>query len=192
VSALPLTMIAPDCELPSEKIASVEEEAALVERAKTDPQALTVVYRRYEPRIAAYVVRRIGRTHEAEDVVASVFLAMVRGLASYRAGQAPFVAWLYRIASNEINRSIRKRRIRSFFGLYTEIATPAESTDEAEQLRVALSQLPLHYQTALSLHYLEDLSINEVAAVVGSAPGTVKSRLARGRELLKARLSQIK
>jgi RNA polymerase sigma-70 factor (ECF subfamily) len=187
---MPVSMIAPDRERASEDTGIGSDEAALIERAKTDPQALAAIYRRYEPRMAAYVVRRIGRTHEAEDLVANVFLAMVQGLAGYRAGEAPFVAWLYRIASNEINRWIRKRRIRSFFGLYTEIAAAAESPDEAEQLRVALSQLPLHYQTALSLHYLEDLSINECAAVIGTAPGTVKSRLARGRELLKAKLSQ--
>jgi RNA polymerase sigma-70 factor, ECF subfamily len=189
---MPLAMKAADRELPSEETRLAESEGALIERAKTDQQALAAIYRRYEPRIAAYVVRRVGRTHEAEDLVANVFLAMVRGLSSYRAGETPFVAWLYRIASNEINRWIRKRRIRSFFGLYTEIAAAAESPDEAEQLRVALAQLPLHYQTALSLHYLEDLSINEIAAVVGSATGTVKSRLARGRDLLRAKLGATK
>src|SRR5687768_8459827 len=105
-----VAMKAADRDLPSEVIETGEEEAALIERAKTDQEALAAIYRRYEPRIAAYVVRRIGRTHEAEDLVANVFLAMVRGLASYRTGETPFVAWLYRIASNEINRSIRKRR----------------------------------------------------------------------------------
>ncbi len=185
---MPVAMKSADRKIPSEVIETGEEEATLIERAKTDQDALAEIYHRYQPRIAAYVVRRIGRTHEAEDLVANVFLAMVRGVANYRAGEAPFVAWLYRIASNEINRWIRKRRIRSFFGLYTEIAAAADSSDDAEQLRVALSQLPLHYQTVLSLHYLEELSVNEIATVIGSAPGTVKSRLARGRDLLRAKL----
>jgi RNA polymerase sigma-70 factor (ECF subfamily) len=192
VSAIPFVLNCTAEGILAENAGAAEGEAALIERAKTEQEALAAVYRRYQPRIAAYVVRRLGHTHEAEDLVANVFLAMVRGLKNYRQGEVPFVAWLYRIASNEINRAIRKRRIRSFFGLYTEIAAAAESSDEAEQLRVALSQLPLHYQTALSLHYLEDLSVNEVAAVIGAAPGTVKSRLARGRDLLKAKLSQLK
>src|SRR5688500_3261733 len=128
-------------------------EAELIERAKTDQEALAALYRSYQPRISSYVVRRMGNTHEAEDLVANVFLAMVRELRTYRHGDAPFVAWLYRIASNEINRSLRKRRIRSFFGFHVEIASPAECSDEAEQLRVALASLPLHYQTVLSLHY---------------------------------------
>ena len=114
---------------------------------------------------------------------------MVRGLAGYRPGGAPFVAWLYRIATNEINLSIRKRRIRRFFGLSVEISDNNKQPDDTEPLRRALAELPLHFQTVLTLHYLEELSIDEVAAVTGSPPGTIKSRLSRGRELLRARLS---
>jgi len=195
VSAIPLALNQPAIcsaeELEAED-GPAEGEAALIERAKSDQEALAALYRRYQPRIAAYVVRRMGNSHEAEDLVASVFLAMVRGLRNYRPGGAPFVAWLYRIASNEINRSIRKKQIRSFFGLHVDVPAPAAANDEAEQLRVALSKLPLHYQTVISLHYLEELSVEEVAGIVGVAAGTVKSRLFRGRELLKAKLSQLK
>lgn len=188
MKVIPVIVKSADRKLPSQDTGLAEDEAALIERAKTEPEALAAIYRSYQPKIAAYVVRRVGRTHEAEDLVANVFLAMVRGLAGYRAGESPFIAWLYRIASNEINRWIRKRRIRCFFGLYTEIAVAPSSLDDAEQLRVALSQLPLRYQTVLSLHYLEELSVNEIATVMVAAPGTVKSQLARGRDLLRARL----
>ena len=183
MTAIPLAL-----ELSGMQAAAAEDDRELIERAKTDREALAALYRRYQPRITAYVMRRVGRTHEAEDLVSSVFLAMVRGLARYRCGEAPFIAWLYRIASNEINRWIRKRRIRRFFGLSVEIADEGTPPDEGEHLRIALSELPLHYQTVLSLHYLEELSVSEIATVIGSAPGTVKSRLARGRDLLRAKL----
>lgn len=168
------------------------EESVLIERAKTEPEALAELYRNLEPRISAYVLRRVGNQHEAEDLVANVFLSMVRGLRKYRIGKSPFVAWLYRIATNEVNFWLRKRRIRSFFGLYKEISTAVEHDDESEHLRVALSRLPLIYQDVLSLHYLEQIPVNEVAAILVIAPGTVKSRLARGRELLRPILEQEK
>jgi RNA polymerase sigma-70 factor, ECF subfamily len=183
VTAIPLAL-----EPASMPLDAAEGEHELIERAKTDLEALASLYRRHQPRIAAYVLRRVGNTHEAEDLVSSVFLAMVRGLAGYRAGDAPFVAWLYRIATNEINRSMRKRRIRRFFGLGAEIAGASVQPDDHEPLRRALAELPLHFQTVLSLHYLEELSIAEISAVTGSPPGTIKSRLSRGRELLRARL----
>lgn len=167
------------------------DERGLVERARTDPEALSALYRTYQPRIAAYVVRRVGSTHEAEDIVANVFLAMVRGLARYRSSEAPFVAWLYRIASNEINRWIRKRRIRRFFGLGVDIVDRNQPASDGQWLRIVLNQLPLHYQTVLSLHYLEELSIDEIAAVIRVAPGTVKSRLSRGRAVLRAKLARM-
>jgi RNA polymerase sigma-70 factor (ECF subfamily) len=183
VSAVPLVV---DAMCPP--AGDLDHERQLVERAKTDREALSSLYRRYQPRITSYVMRRVGRTHDAEDVVANVFLAMVRGLGRYRCGQAPFVAWLYRIAINEINRSLRKRCIRRFFGGAIEVVDRGQPPDDAEQLRRALAELPFHYQAVLSLHYLEDLSVDEIALVVGVPPGTVKSRLSRGRDLLKAKL----
>jgi len=164
------------------------EEKALIERAKVDRDALAVLYRRYLPTITAYVVHRVGSKHDAEDIVANVFLAMVRGLSRYRCDKAPLVAWLYRIATNEINRSIRKRRIRQFFGFGETIVDEKKSIEPHEKLRQALAELPLAFQTALSLHYLEQLSVNEIALIIDVAPGTVKSRLARGRELLRTKL----
>lgn len=164
------------------------DENSLIERAKDNPEALATLYRKYLPTITAYVVRRVGSMHETEDLVANVFLAMVKNLSRYRCNDTPFVAWLYRIATNEINRSIRKQRIRQFFGLGETIVDRSDSAEPHEKLRMALSQLPLHYQTVLSLHYLEQLTINEVGLVIGVAPGTVKSRLARGRDLLRNKL----
>lgn len=184
MTAIPLTL-----EPALMPLAAVEDERELIQRAKTDREALASLYRRHQPRIAAYVVRRVGNAHEAEDLVANVFLAMVRGLPGYRAGEAPFVAWLYRIATNEINRWIRRRRIRRFFGLSVEIAVESKPTEDGERLPAALADLPLRLQTVLSLHYLEELSIAEIVAITGSPPGTIKSRLSRGRDLLRARLN---
>ena len=163
-----------------------EADAALIEQAKCDPAALGELYRLYQPRIAAYVCRRIGHIQEAEDVVSRVFLAMVRGLPRYRCTGAPFGAWLYRIATNEVNRCVRKGRLRGFFAPIVDAPdSRAELSDDAEAVREALLKIPLIFQSVLTLYYLEQLSVAEVARVLGIAEGTVKSRLARGRSLLK-------
>jgi RNA polymerase sigma-70 factor, ECF subfamily len=161
----------------------------LIERAKISSDALAALYRKYEPVIAGYVFRRVKNRHDAEDIIANVFLAMLRSLKRYRPSQVPFVVWLYRIATNEINWWVRKQRTRAFFGLGSKPADPdADACDNAEIVRVALDKLPLRYQSVLALHYLEDLSVQEVAAVLKVAVGTVKSRLSRGRDLLRERI----
>lgn len=61
---------------------------------------------------------------------------------------------------------------------------------DAERARLALMALPPKYQTVLSLHYLEGLSLQDIAVAVGCRLGTVKSRLSRGRDAMRERLSK--
>jgi RNA polymerase sigma-70 factor (ECF subfamily) len=163
-----------------------EHDHVLIERAKTCSDAMAALYQKYQPTITGYVCRRVKDRHDAEDVVASVFLSMVRGLRRYRISEAPFVVWLYRIATNEINWRFRKQRIRKLFRLGFDQHDPqTHERDDAAEVRDALGELPLRYQNALSLHYLEGLSVEQVAGVLKVPAGTVKSRLARGRDLLR-------
>jgi RNA polymerase sigma-70 factor, ECF subfamily len=168
-------------------------EGELVEEAKTNPQALGILYRTFEPRITAYVMRRVGDKHEAEDIVADVFLAMVRQLPRYRCAETPFSAWLYRIATNQINYWVRKRRVRSFFSSPPDVVDPRSAPeDDGEQVRLALCRLPLKFQSVLSLYYLEQLAVDEISQVLECPTGTVKSRLARGRDLLHVELLKLR
>src|SRR4051812_22812144 len=87
-----------------------DEERQLVARAQRDPEALAVLYRAHYAAIASYVCRRVGDRHEADDLVAEAFLAMVRYLPRYRWSGAPFRAWLYRLATTQVNRWARRQR----------------------------------------------------------------------------------
>jgi RNA polymerase sigma-70 factor (ECF subfamily) len=116
---------------------------------------------------------------------------MVKYLPRYRSGSTPFRAWLYRIATNQVNRWAARKRRWNWLPLGDHPATERQSTtDEATQIRRALLKLPVHYQSALALHYLEEMSLESVAQVLGCALGTVKSRLARGRAMLSTLLTQ--
>jgi RNA polymerase sigma-70 factor (ECF subfamily) len=176
-------------------VASISDsEAQLVERAKREPEAMAQLYREHRLPIARYVLRRVADRGEAEDIVAEVFLTMVRCLPRYRQRGAPFRAWLYRLATDQIGRWARRRRRRMVRQLNDEIGQQASAAqqDQAELLRLGLAALPARFQSVLSLHYLEELSIAEIAQILRCAEGTVKSRLCRGRDMLRTKLERRK
>ena len=74
----------------AEHTTEYKEERALIESAKSDPVALAELYRQHYPAIATYVRRRVGDKHEADDIVADVFLSMVTQLQRYRCRGIPF------------------------------------------------------------------------------------------------------
>lgn len=167
------------------------DECELVERAKRDRDAFAALYRRHYSILAGYLYRRTGDTHVAEDLVAEVFLTALRCLPRYRHRGLPIRAWLYRIAANAANRWSRRERRRiaaRLHELVLEARSEKDSNLDGERARLALLSIKTKYQAVLTLHYLEGMSIEEVAAAVGCRVGTVKSRLSRGREALREKL----
>lgn len=169
-----------------------DHEAELAERAKTDREAFAGLYRRHYRAIARYVYRRVGDVHTAEDLVADVFMAALRHLPQYRHRGLPVRAWFYRIATNRVNRWARRERRRVVRELTCEPPAPngdAPSTLSAvARTRAILLTLTPKQQAVLALYYLEGMSVEDVAQTIGCRAGTVKSRLARGREKLRRRL----
>jgi RNA polymerase sigma-70 factor (ECF subfamily) len=153
--------------------------------------AFTMVYRQHYATIATYIFRRVGDRGATEDVTSETFLAAMRAYPQYQERGLPVVCWLYRIASGEIARWARHRRTRERLARVLPFLAPRASGtagDAAEQLRRALAALQSEQQEALVLHEVEGLSVEQVALVQGVAEGTVKSRLSRAREALRARL----
>ncbi|MHC5003022.1 MAG: RNA polymerase sigma factor [Planctomycetota bacterium] len=169
-----------------------DDEPSLVERAKHDRHAFAALYRAHYPAVAGYVMRRIGDRHLADDLVADVFLSALRALPAYRHRGLPFRAWLLRIATNRVNRWARRERRRGPVpaGAPDGAVEDAPAADDAELARTALLGLPPRYQAVLSMHYLEGMPLRSIAIVLGCREGTVKSRLARGREALRRELER--
>ena len=118
-------------------------------------------------------------------------MAALRWLPRYHHRGVPFRGWLYRIATNTANRWARRRpRHEALHADRPAVLTvdSPERSDLRERARRALLAMPPKYQAVLALHYLEGLSVDEVAAILGCRAGTVKSRLSRAREQLRARL----
>ncbi|MCH9035090.1 MAG: RNA polymerase sigma factor [Planctomycetes bacterium] len=169
----------------------------LISRAGHDRGAFALLYRQHYEAIAGHVFRRTGDAHVTDDIVAETFLAAMRSISRFRFRGIPFRAWLFRIATNKVNRWARKRRRDAVKSLESSGAVDAaassatrESGHEADRARKAMWTLLPKHQAVLSLHYLEGMSLQEVASVIGCRVGTVKSRLARGRDALRERLTK--
>ena len=169
-------------------------EDALIERAKHDRHAFAEVYRQHYRPIVGYVFRRVGDSHVADDLVADVFLIALRKLPGYRCRGLPFRSWLYRIATNRVNRWARGERRRlaqeSRAARAVGTAQRPDSPLTSDEVRRALLQIAPKYQAVIALYHLEGLSTEKVAAVTGCRLGTVKSRLSRGRDALREHLQK--
>jgi len=177
-----------------------DAEQELVARARHDAGAFAEIYRRHAHAIGGYVYRRVGDVHTTDDLVADVFLAAMRALPRYRNRGVPLRAWLYRIATNTVNRWAGRNKWRRLVRLEGNLAdsgldAAADADDpslraDVNAARQALWSLSMKHQSVLALHYLEGLPVEEVAVVLGCRVGTVKSRLSRAREALRTKLQE--
>lgn len=137
--------------------------------------------------------RLTGNHDDAQDLVQEVLLRVQRGLATYRPGSME--GWLSRIATNAFLDDVRRRRRRPADALPddAERVLPSErAADEAlaasalsDDVQAALDDLPLEYRAAVVLCDVVGLSYQEIADALAVPVGTVRSRIHRGRALLR-------
>lgn len=141
--------------------------------------------------------RMLGNDEDAMDASQEAFFRAYRGLDSFR-GDSRFATWLYRLASNICLDMLRKRAaapVTEDDGRLDALSDPAPSPQEAlerKDLRAAVDRaimtLPPEFREALVLRDVNGLRYDEIAAVTGLEPGTVKSRICRARKKLAAAL----
>jgi RNA polymerase sigma-70 factor, ECF subfamily len=131
-----------------------------------------------------------GDLHEAEEIVQEAYARASTRWAQLRDYDAP-EAWVRRVAMNLATDRGRRlqRQARALLRAGPPPAVPPASV-EAMVLADALRTLPVRQRQAIVLHHLVDLPLDEVAAILGTRTGTVKSWLARGRRALAARLGE--
>jgi len=167
----------------------IDSEAWLVLCAQSgDRQALETLLDGVQRPLYRYVLRLIGNRQSADDVVQETLMRIYRKL-RWLDDPALFRPWAYRIASREAFRFLaRQRQSQARYVDDSQLETmpdiPAGSPDPRELERL-VEQVSPASRAVLILHYQHDLTIDEVAAVLGIAPGTVKSRLAYGLRRLR-------
>ena len=157
------------------------------------------VYETHYRQVASYLWRRTGDAELTEELVAETFLRAWRNREQFR-GAVPVLHWLLGIATHAVHGWLRRRRLEeAFLALVrrscevfapatAEPARRAAAEDELAFVRRALERVPARQQDVLTLHCVEGLRLGEIAAVLGVAEGTVKSRLSRAREALRLEL----
>lgn len=155
-----------------------------------DRAALDALLRRHYDRIYALCRRMTGQEADAADAAQDALMAIVRGLPGFD-GRAAFGTWAYRIASNACIDELRRRGRRPDPGLpELEHAPPAAAPGLAESvvdrltLDDALLSIPTEFRAAVALRDQLGMDYAEIAAVLEIPPGTVRSRIARGRAAL--------
>jgi RNA polymerase sigma factor (sigma-70 family) len=168
-------------------------DAQLLERfvRQRDEAAFEVLVWRHGPMVLGVARRMLGNIHDAEDVLQASFLALVRQAGSISRRES-VGAWLYQVAYRTALRARVQQRKRTTEPLETtpELAAPAARA-ESEALVLLdeeLQRLPAKYRTPMVLSYLKGLTNHEIAAELACPIGTVFTRLARGREMLRLRL----
>jgi RNA polymerase sigma factor (sigma-70 family) len=172
----------------------VADELLVVRYQLGEPDAFDALIERWHRPLWLYIRRMTGRDDEAQDLLQDVWLRVIRGIPRLRDGPR-FRGWLFGIA----RRALMDRLRRQYAALQTddvdvsEVAAEEEPTgSEADlaTLEAALDVLPTVERDVLTLFYLRDLTLAELAQALGVPVGTVKSRLFRARKMLRAAIQE--
>jgi len=159
------------------------DEKSLIERAiKGESSAFGSLYDRYQPSIYRFVLIKVSRREDAEDITHQAFLHAWQHISTYTHRGFPFSSWLYRIARNKVIDHYRTRGREPYLE-----ELDAESFVEETNLHVtldvrmtlarvhrALKHLKEEHHDVIVMRFIEDLSVKETAAALGKSEGAVK------------------
>jgi RNA polymerase sigma-70 factor (ECF subfamily) len=170
----------------------------LDEQSNWTPPSWDEVVREHADRVYRLAYRLTGNAHDAEDLTQETFIRVFRSLANYKPGT--FEGWLHRITTNLFLDMARRRSRLRMEGLPEDTDRLAGDDPSPEQvyaathldpdLQDALDELPPEFRAAVVLCDVEGLSYEEIGATLGVKLGTVRSRIHRGRQALRASLER--
>lgn len=185
-------------------VQGLSDKELLSRHAQGDDQAFGELTRRHRERMWAVAIRVLGDPEEASDALQDAFLSAFRGAHRFR-GEALVSTWLHRIVVNACHDRMRRKMVRP--AVPTDDVTldvlagerskgntpdPTGRSDAAMDVHTALERLPAEQRIALVLVDMLGYRVDEAADVIDVAPGTVKSRCARGRARLLPHLAHLR
>jgi RNA polymerase sigma-70 factor (ECF subfamily) len=179
----------------------------LIKEALSGEPGFEKLVRAYEQMVYRVAFRFLGNPTDASDVAQEVFLRVHKALSKFR-GDSALSTWIYTITANLSRNAIRSKKNREkvqvlapqekdgdtpFWDRVADKGSVSssrglENKEMSGAIQEAITQLPPDYREAVILRDLEDMDYPEIAQVLKTSLGTVKSRIARGRALLRERL----
>jgi RNA polymerase sigma-70 factor (ECF subfamily) len=173
-------------------------EAEIIERILAgETQVFAVLVGQYQRKALSLAERMMQDSEEARDLVQDAFVKAYRSLGSFK-GDSTFSTWFYRIVYTTCLNALDKRKRTPVHDVIDEETSPVwvnprvfvdlERKQIDEVLHEELRNMPSVYSTIMELFYIDDFSYEEIVNITGLPLGTVKTRLNRGRQQLRAAL----
>lgn len=181
------------------------DEKKLIERASAgDPAAFNRLMEIHERRMYAVALRMCANREDAQDCLQEAMLRVFRAIGGFK-GQSSFATWVYRITMNTCLDELRKKKNKqntSLDNLLDQGWSPSDGENVPEkqamlhetrrQISGAIQELPEDMRAAVVLRDVHGLAYDEIADALNTNVGTIKSRISRGREKLREKLSKNK
>ena len=175
--------------MPSER-ERIQHQLLALRCRRGDREAWRELIAAWEPRLFYYIRRLVPQEPDAWDVLQQTWLGAYQNIRTL--GDGRFLAtWLYRIARNKAI-SLGRVKLPDMSDVIDEARedTSIDDFDNAEAVHLALDRLSIAHREAMTLHFLQDLSIDEIAQVLDVPAGTVKSRLHHAKRELRKLLAE--
>lgn len=175
----------------------------LLAATRREAEAFGAFYRRHEPGMLLFFLRRTSSAELAADLTAEVFAAALGAAHRFRPGPKPAIAWLYGIANNKLASSYNRGRVEERARKRLE-AEPLVLDDEAlervegltdaersaEVIRSLLAELPADQHDAVREHILDERPYDEMAKALNTSQAVVRQRVSRGLRTLRMNLNE--
>lgn len=181
--------------------AGLTDAALLQAHVDGDPEAFAVLVARHQDRMWAVALRTMRHPEDAADALQEAYISAFRRAGTFR-GDSQVTTWLHRVVVNACLDRLRRIKVRASEPMPDDLdraaqfastagADPLEVREQRAVVAAALAQLNPDQRAALVLVDMEGYSVDEAAQMLGCAPGTIKSRCARGRARLVPLLAQV-
>jgi len=173
---------------------TIDQEYQLVKAAQNNTAKFEVLYNRYYEAIFRFVYQRLDSKELAFDITQQVFVKALQGIKKYKFKGVPFSAWLYRIASNELNTSLKKNKLIRTINI--ESVTPhtlkedidEESLDDLWNILIEqIGTLAASEITLIEMRYMENRPFKEIADILDITENNAKVKVYRILDKLKAK-----
>ncbi len=176
----------------------LQREQILIKQSKKgDVESFEELIREYQQFAYNIALKMLGNTEDAKDASQDALIKVYKNIGKYRE-DSKFSTWLYRIVVNVCKDFLRKSKNVKFVNdeyqtlnipetdLDADPVSSYERSEVVRQVNVALDEVPEPFRTALILFDIQGMSYNEISDIEGVALGTVRSRIYRAREYMRA------